>query len=98
MSLLESWRQLEEPQGTVLAPCTADPDLFFSPDGHESKDRKYMREMACLALCRTCSIQWDCLSGALERKEQFGVWGGKTEDELRAMSRRYIPVQAQTRI
>ena len=50
-------------------PCTDDPDLFFaeSPD-----DVEYAK-----ALCRTCPRQADCLSGALERAEPWGVWGGE---------------------
>jgi len=50
-------------------PCTDDPDLFFaeSPD-----DVEYAK-----ALCRNCPRQADCLSGALERAEPWGVWGGE---------------------
>ena len=29
------------------------------------------------ALCRTCPIRDACLTGALEREEPWGVWGGE---------------------
>jgi WhiB family redox-sensing transcriptional regulator len=50
-------------------PCTDDPDLFFaeSPDDVEcAKD-----------LCRGCPARMACLTGALERREPWGVWGGE---------------------
>ena len=28
------------------------------------------------AICDTCSVKIECLSEALERKEEWGVWGG----------------------
>jgi WhiB family transcriptional regulator, redox-sensing transcriptional regulator len=50
-------------------PCMEDPDLFFaeSPDDVESAK----------ALCRDCPARLPCLSGALERAEPWGVWGGE---------------------
>jgi WhiB family transcriptional regulator, redox-sensing transcriptional regulator len=29
------------------------------------------------ALCRTCPAREECLSGALHRREPWGVWGGE---------------------
>jgi WhiB family transcriptional regulator, redox-sensing transcriptional regulator len=50
-------------------PCTRDPELFFaeSPDGVE----------LAKAMCRGCRIRIACLTGALERREPWGVWGGE---------------------
>lgn len=28
-------------------------------------------------ICSTCPVMADCLEGALERREQWGVWGGQ---------------------
>ena len=42
--------------------------LFFSDDDLEVARAK--------AICRTCTLQADCLAGALERGEAYGVWGG----------------------
>lgn len=51
-------------------PCrSADPELFFaeSPD-----DVEFAK-----ALCTDCPVRTDCLAGALERREPWGVWGGE---------------------
>ena len=54
----------------VELPCwSVDPDVFFAetPEGVE----------AAKAMCGDCPFQLDCLSGALERREPWGVWGGE---------------------
>ena len=43
--------------------------LFFSEDDHELARAK--------AICRPCGLRDTCLSGAIERMEPYGVWGGK---------------------
>ncbi|MGB3734901.1 MAG: WhiB family transcriptional regulator [Ilumatobacter sp.] len=43
--------------------------LFFSEDDHDLARAK--------AICRPCGLRETCLSGALERMEPYGVWGGK---------------------
>ena len=43
--------------------------LFFSEDLLDIARAKH--------LCSTCPLQEDCLEGALERKEPWGVWGGQ---------------------
>lgn len=50
-------------------PCTDDPELFFaeSPDDVD----------AAKALCRECPARAACLTGALQRREPLGVWGGE---------------------
>ena len=42
--------------------------LFFSDDDLDIARAK--------AVCRSCTISNACLSGALERNEAYGVWGG----------------------
>jgi WhiB family redox-sensing transcriptional regulator len=29
------------------------------------------------SLCRTCPVREECLAGAVERREPWGVWGGE---------------------
>ena len=51
-------------------PCRVhDADLWFAdtPGGVEFAK----------ALCRTCPARRECLSGALDRREPWGVWGGE---------------------
>lgn len=43
--------------------------LFFSEDDFELARAK--------AICRSCGLQESCLSGAVEREEPHGVWGGQ---------------------
>ena len=52
-----------------LALCVgADPDLFFSDSAGDIEAAK--------AICRSCPAIAECLRGAQERREVFGVWGG----------------------
>ncbi|MEO6881449.1 MAG: WhiB family transcriptional regulator [Mycobacteriaceae bacterium] len=38
-------------------------------------------------ICRSCPVQLECLADALDHREPFGVWGGLTERERRALLR-----------
>ena len=55
--------------GGMTLPCTDDPDLFFAESPADVESAK--------ALCRGCAARLTCLSGAIERKEPWGVWGGE---------------------
>src|SRR5512147_639860 len=41
------------------------------------------------AICRLCPVRYECLADALDNRIDFGVWGGMTERERRAMLRRH---------
>ena len=49
--------------------------LFFSEEFVDIQRAK--------AICSTCTSKIDCLSGALERSEPWGVWGGELLQEGR---------------
>jgi len=54
---------------TPGAACTShDPDLWFS---HVPRDIAQAK-----ALCRRCPDQAQCLAGAVQRRETYGIWGG----------------------
>lgn len=38
-------------------------------------------------LCDGCPVQDECLAYALRTNERFGIWGGRTERERRAIKR-----------
>ncbi len=57
------------PAGGVALPCQRDPELFFTDDPEEIDRAR--------ALCRGCALRLDCLTGAVQRGEPFGVWGGE---------------------
>ena len=50
-------------------PCTEDPELFFAESPEDVEQAK--------AMCRGCRARLACLTGALERREPWGVWGGE---------------------
>ena len=43
-------------------------------------------------LCFGCPVRMNCLADALNSQTTFGVWGGLTERERRALLRRYPEV------
>ena len=62
------------PAGTAFPvgldlPCTEDPELFFAESPQDVETAK--------AMCRDCRARIACLTGALERREPWGVWGGE---------------------
>lgn len=40
------------------------------------------------AFCLACPVRTECLAHALDQQVEFGVWGGMTERERRAVLRR----------
>ena len=51
-------------------PCRVnDPELWFAELPQDVEAAK--------ALCTGCPLRADCLDGALERSEPWGVWGGE---------------------
>ena len=69
---IDSWRD--------LAACAGLDVRLFYPDTGK-------RSTAALTVCSGCWVRGDCLEYALARDEAHGVWGGKTEDERRAIRR-----------
>jgi WhiB family redox-sensing transcriptional regulator len=54
-------------------PCrTFDPDLWFADSPAELELAK--------SLCIGCPVRAECLAGAFERAEPWGVWGGEIFD------------------
>lgn len=42
---------------------------------------------AARRVCAECPVRKECLKHALDNNEKFGVWGGASERERRAMQR-----------
>ena len=43
-------------------------------------------------VCQKCPVIAECLADALDNRTEFGVWGGMTERERRALLRRHPQV------
>lgn len=69
------------PDWRATATCKAEPDAMFP--GTNPHDIEYAKDF-----CRTCPVAQQCLNWALETGTEFGVWGGLSEAERRAMKRR----------
>ena len=51
-------------------PCRSNnPELYFAESPSDVELAK--------ALCQDCPVRAECLAGALERREPWGVWGGE---------------------
>ena len=51
-------------------PCRqGDGELFFAESPSDVELAK--------SLCQACPVRQECLAGALERREPWGVWGGE---------------------
>ena len=58
------------PRAGLDLPCrSGDADLWFAEAPKELERAK--------ALCSACPIKAECLEGALQRAEPWGVWGGE---------------------
>jgi WhiB family transcriptional regulator, redox-sensing transcriptional regulator len=72
--------------------ASADEDIFFAPERDELGGNRgtatrvaATREREALAVCDRCPVQVECLAYAVTTRQQHGVWGGKTQDELRRL-------------
>lgn len=53
-----------------LLPCRVnEAELFFAESPSDVELAK--------SLCQSCPVRAECLAGALERREPWGVWGGE---------------------
>ena len=61
-----------------------DPELFFplSSTGRGAADAQRAK-----AICARCPVRERCLAFALATGQEFGIWGGCDEAELRALHR-----------
>ncbi len=66
--LLSLIAELEHDGASI--PCRSeDPELFFA---ESPADVEYAK-----SLCTECPVRDACLTGALQRSEPWGVWGGE---------------------
>lgn len=58
---------------------SSDPDALFVQGAAQNRAK---------AVCMGCPVRTECLADALDNRVEFGVWGGMTERERRALLRR----------
>ena len=63
----------------------SDPDALFV----QGKAQRMAKVM-----CKGCPVVAECLADALDNRTEFGVWGGMTERERRALLRRRSDVRS----
>ena len=63
----------------TAAKCRGMGDALFP----EAVDQKRAR-----SVCLGCPVRFDCLAEALDNRIEWGVWGGLTERERRALLRK----------
>jgi WhiB family redox-sensing transcriptional regulator len=54
------------------------------------------RQREAREFCRACPVRTECLAHALDQRIEFGVWGGMTERERRALLRSRPEVRSWT--
>ena len=69
----DSWRSARA--------CISANTLTFFP-----RNRK--QRLEALGYCGICLVRGECLKYALDNSIEFGIYGGKTEDERKLMLRR----------
>ena len=66
-----------------------DPDALFVQGAEQNVAKR---------VCRGCPVRYECLADALDNRIEFGVWGGMTERERRALLRRHPNVVSWRRM
>jgi WhiB family redox-sensing transcriptional regulator len=62
----------------------ADPELFF-PIGSVGQAKAEI--LRAKAVCAACPVRRPCLTYALTTGQEFGIWGGRDENERRLLHR-----------
>jgi WhiB family redox-sensing transcriptional regulator len=56
-----------------------DPELWFPQKGGSGNEAR--------KICARCEVRSVCLAWAVESDQQFGIWGGVSERQLKALKR-----------
>ncbi|UER53385.1 WhiB family transcriptional regulator [Kineosporiaceae bacterium SCSIO 59966] len=77
-------------QWALLGSCrSSDPDALFVQGAAQNRAK---------AVCLGCPVRTECLADALDHRIEFGVWGGMTERERRALLKRRPNVRSWRRL
>ena len=67
----------------------SDPDELFVQGAAQNRAK---------TVCLGCVVRTECLADALDHRVEFGVWGGMTERERRAVLKKRPNVQSWRRL
>ena len=70
--------------------ATTDYDPFF-PESRE-------QEADALAMCSICPVRGPCLAFAVDTGQSFGIWGGRTQREVRSLIARARNARARREV
>lgn len=77
-------------QWAVEGACRSnDPDELFVQGAAQNRAK---------VVCLACPVRMECLADALDNRIEFGVWGGMTERERRALLRRRPNIRSWRRL
>ena len=68
----------------LAAQGEVDLDLWFPPS--EGADQPWVKKAK--RICRSCPVRPECLAYALQRGEEYGIWGALTSRERRKTATR----------
>ncbi|MBW9207440.1 WhiB family transcriptional regulator [Mumia sp. zg.B53] len=63
----------------TVAACKESQDALFVRGAEQNRAKQ---------MCRSCPVKLECLAEALDNDIEWGIWGGMTERERRALLRR----------
>jgi len=75
----EEWRE--------NALCKGKETNFFYPEVNVKGGKKQVQDVK--AICRLCQVSSECLTYAINNREEFGIWGGLTPKERFKVTKQY---------
>ena len=77
---MKAWHTMWVDEWSLQAACREnEPDELFVRGAEQNKAKM---------VCSGCVVRTECLAEALDNQIEWGVWGGMTERERRALLRR----------
>jgi len=76
-ALMQTWREDPERWQSRGLCAQTDPEAFFPERGATARPSK--------RICAGCPVSAECLAYALEHDERYGIWGGTSPSERRAI-------------
>jgi hypothetical protein len=74
------WAFIKKLSDASPVPCEENPDFFYPEDYPEARLRSVVTAFA-KRMCKSCPIQKDCFTYAVESRQKYGIWGGTSPSE-----------------